>query len=123
MYHDKTDWGENVAGNSGKGGWGELKTTEQVLSRFVEREADWEWPRNSHLTQVLWRATRYVGCAEAARPKEGGGMCRTQVCRYASPGNCGMGKHEDPSRKDWWKVPVMAEKNRCGHDCPPEGCY
>ena len=36
--------------------------------------------------QVLWRATAYVGCADASQPRRGGGMCHTQVCRYAKPG-------------------------------------
>lgn len=47
-----TEWGENLAANSGTGTWGALRTTEQVVARFVEREADWDYPDNSHLTQV-----------------------------------------------------------------------
>ena len=87
LYHDpNTSYGENIAGNSGSGGWGALKSTDKILTRFVEREEGKRYPNNSHLTQVIWRATKYVGCADAERPKEGGGMCRTQVCRYSRPG-------------------------------------
>ena len=35
-----------------------------------------------HYTQVVWRATRQVGCAEAAGPSED-----ILVCRYAEAGN------------------------------------
>ena len=52
---------------------------------FVEDEANLSYPDNGHLTQILWRATRYVGCADAVRPYDGG-RCHTQVCRYSKPG-------------------------------------
>ena len=54
---------------------------------FVEDEANLPYPDNGHLTQILWRATRYVGCADAVRPYDGG-RCHTQVCRYSKPGKC-----------------------------------
>ena len=54
---------------------------------FVEDEANLSYPDNGHLTQILWRATRYVGCADAVRPYDGG-RCHTQVCRYSKPGKC-----------------------------------
>ena len=121
MFHDPdTQYGENVAGNSGSGSWGEVKPTEKILYRFVEREANWEYPKNSHLTQVLWRATKYVGCAEASKPKEGGGMCHTQVCRYARPGNCNMGKHRGDG--EWWLEPMLMDDSPCGPSCPSDRC-
>ena len=37
----------------------------------------------------LWRASKYIGCAESERDYNGG-KCRVQVCRYAKAGNCDM---------------------------------
>jgi len=123
LFHDpNTHYGENVAGNSGKGSWATVRSTDAILTRFVENEVDKEYPKNSHLTQVLWRASKYVGCAEASKPKDGGGMCHVQVCRYARPGNCNMNKYMSADA-DWWIKPVMMDESPCGSSCPPEGCY
>ncbi|KAL7522760.1 hypothetical protein ACHAWX_007446, partial [Stephanocyclus meneghinianus] len=91
MWHDpeNQNYGENVAGNSGSGSWGAVRSTEDILTRFVEREEGKPYPHNGHLTQVLWRASRYVGCAEASKPlgnSSSAGMCHTQVCRYSRSG-------------------------------------
>ncbi len=38
-FHDSARiTGENAAGNSGTGSWAEMRTPEQILTRFVERE-------------------------------------------------------------------------------------
>jgi hypothetical protein len=79
-------YGENIALNVGKGSWGEKREPEQILIRWVDYEKDYGWPNNAHLTQVLWRATKYVGCNVASKSFNGG-MCHTQVCRYARAGN------------------------------------
>ncbi|KAK1744461.1 hypothetical protein QTG54_004994 [Skeletonema marinoi] len=69
LYHDPNNkkYGENLASNSGSGSWANVKSTESIVGRFVEWEQDWKWPRNAHLTQVLWRGTDHVGCAEMAK--------------------------------------------------------
>jgi hypothetical protein len=82
-------YGENLARNKGSGGWGQLYHPDKILNRFVEREEGLPWARNGHLTNALWRATKYVGCAEAeksypvanARGIEIMNTCRVQVCR------------------------------------------
>ena len=87
MYHDpNTKYGECATANQGTGSFGRLHTTDQIVRRFVEREENWQPPHNSHLTQVLWRSTKYVGCAESSKDMGGGKTCHTQVCRYARPG-------------------------------------
>jgi hypothetical protein len=124
MWHDPENhqYGENVAGNSGSGSWGAQRSTEDVLTRFVEREENKPYPHNGHLTQVLWRASRYVGCADAAKPYGNNGMCRTQVCRYAVSGNCNMGAYKNANSDDWWWLePMLMEKSSCGNECPPDG--
>jgi hypothetical protein len=84
MFHDPSRiYGENAAGNTGRGSWGTRREPDQILTRFVEYELDDPWPRNGHLTQALWRASRFVGCAES-HTVFGDGMqrqCHTQVCR------------------------------------------
>ena len=87
VYHDpNTKYGECATANQGTGSFGQLHTTDQIVRRFVEREENWQPPQNSHLTQVLWRSTKYVGCAEASKGMGQGKTCHTQVCRYARPG-------------------------------------
>lgn len=116
MWHDPNNqFGENVASNSGTGSWASVRTTDDIVARFVDREEGKEFPENLHLTQVrtldrfvlfcgmmfvvshlrdprdyarkvLWRSTHHVGCAEASKALENGGVCHTQVCRYARPG-------------------------------------
>eukprot|EP01082_Thalassiosira_pseudonana_P008032 g6319.t1 g6319 contig23:191808-192444(+) len=79
---------------------------------------DWEWPHNAHLTQALWRATKYVGCAESSK-QLGGGMCRIQVCRYARAGNCNVKK----SIANDWFTKMLDDDSSCEPICPPEGCF
>jgi hypothetical protein len=62
LQHDpNNDYGENLASGYGK----ELPDTDNVLTRWVEREEKDPYPANAHYTQVLWRSTEYVGCADA----------------------------------------------------------
>ena len=122
LYHEKqSKWGENLAANVGQGSWGAMKSTEDVMTRFVENEADKDWPKNAHFTAALWRATKYVGCWDAEKDMGGGKMCRVQVCRYSRAGNCDMHKFNDGSSK-WWMDAVMQDSSNCGAECPPDGC-
>ena len=79
---------------------------------------------------MQWRATKYVGCAEASStyPVQVGEntvmrTCRAQVCRYAKAGNCGMSRYKDENGVVDWKIPMLLDDTRCKPDCPPEGCY
>jgi hypothetical protein len=141
-------YGENMAANFGNGDYGKLKTPDQVMTRFVEWELDVPFPENYHMTQVrcadvrlvvfsstathiksiftqvLWRATKYVGCADSVRAIEGvvGGYCHFQVCRYAVTGNCAMGLHQYADGSVNWKKSVLDDELRqCGTTCTPEG--
>ena len=60
MYHDNSGYGENLAYSYGKSD----PDTDYVLQRWVEEEEKLPYPKNGHYTQVLWRATEYVGCAD-----------------------------------------------------------
>jgi len=123
MFHDSARiTGENAAGNSGTGSWAEMRSPEQILTRFVEREVDDPWPKNGHLTQTLWRASKYVGCAEAHKHMEGEKECHTQVCRYARTGNCNMNSYVFKNGTINWLKPMLEDINFCGPPCPSDGC-
>eukprot|EP00970_Alexandrium_tamarense_P007375 scaffold1339_cov207-Alexandrium_tamarense.AAC.29 len=78
--------GENLAKNKGSSGsYGRLIDVDLIVKRWVDDEEDVPYPHNAHLTQALWRSTKYLGCGEAAKPHDGG-TCRVQVCRYARAG-------------------------------------
>ncbi len=81
-----SQFGENLAAHSGTGSFAEVRTSDSIVGRWVDNEAGLPYPDNAHLTQALWRATKYVGCDEASKARSGGGMCYIQVCRYARPG-------------------------------------
>lgn len=83
IEHDPINkYGENMAKNKGTGGWGELYAADKITGRFIDREVEIGYPNNYHLTQALWRASKYVGCGESEKPF-GAGTCRIQVCRYS----------------------------------------
>ena len=83
MYHDPSlsgyGYGETATANMGSGIWGSLYSPNDIVRRYVEREEKWSPPANNHLTQVLWRSTKYVGCAEASKSMGGNIMCHTSV--------------------------------------------
>jgi uncharacterized protein YkwD len=100
--HSTTDYGENLAWNGGT----QHRGIEDIMTRWVENEeATW----GGHFTQVLWRATQYVGCGRASSAEHGS----FQACQYVTPGNCGGRSREN----------MMATMTRCLPQCPPEGCF
>lgn len=125
--HDtnRRGYGENLASNTGfdtgHGSWGELKSVDSVMTRYVERESTWAPPDNWHFMQALWYATTHVGCADSKGTMPSGAVCRYQVCRYATPGNCNVNSFNDGS-KEWWMKAIMNDSSNCQPFCPPEGC-
>ena len=99
--------GENLAANWGSGATD--PSPDSVLTRWTdESEAS---SAGGHFTQVIWRGTRYVGCATASNSG-----CYIQVCRYIAPGNCNL------SRNNWMQT-TLADSSLCGPQCPSEGCF
>lgn len=86
-----------------------------VLTRWVDNKIDATYPINQSMTQVLWRATRYLGCSNKKIERDNGSICYVSVCRYARAGNCQI-KNGD------WKTPTLAERSLCGRACPAK-CY
>mmetsp|Transcript_5487 Transcript_5487/g.10269 ORF Transcript_5487/g.10269 Transcript_5487/m.10269 type:complete len:443 (-) Transcript_5487:83-1411(-) len=116
--------GENLAKNKGETqfGMGQLYPPENILRRWVDNEETWDYPENAHLTQALWRGSKYLGCGDSVRTYEDGSICRIQVCRYARAGNCGMSSF-DATVGDNWLIPMLKDYSPCPPECPPEGCY
>ena len=80
---DNTPFGENMASNLGTGSWGEKRSPEEILVRWVDKETNTK--EKAHLTQALWRSSKFVGCGTASKAHNDGN-CHVQVCRYARPG-------------------------------------
>lgn len=125
-------YGENLFAYSSDGNsYTGYPTTEYILSAWVEGEQDLPWNDNGHLTQVLWRATEWVGCADASSGTmeelhEDGWTKRIvpvgphfTVCRYARAGNCNM---PAPGEDADWLTPTMADTSICGTACHPNDC-
>lgn len=86
-HEDYQPFGENLAKNVGRSAtWGQLYPPDNIVGRWVDFEIGLPYPSNGHLTQALWRASKFLGCGESAKPFRNG-MCRIQVCRYARAGN------------------------------------
>ena len=85
MTHHLRDMGMARPRLPTSGVWGSLYSPNDIVRRYVEREENWSPPANNHLTQVLWRSTKYVGCAEASKSMGGNKMCNTSVVSYLHP--------------------------------------
>jgi hypothetical protein len=115
--HRASIYGENGLGNHGTGSWGQPKTAAVAVgTRWVDNEVGLAPPNNDHLTQVMWHASKYVGCYTAYKTKADGSTWSTQYCQYAAAGNCQIGAYST------WQNATMKETG-CGGDCPPEGCF
>lgn len=104
LVHANTPFGENMASNLGTGSWGEKRSPEEILVRWVDKETNTK--EKAHLTQALWRSSKFVGCGTASKAHNDGN-CHVQVCRYARPGNCNMGAYND------WQTPTFEDDSPC----------
>lgn len=98
--HSGGNYGENIAKNGG----GSPYSAEQVLQMWTEDE-ERQWGK--HFTQVLWRATKYLGCGSASN-----GNDHYFVCQYVTPGNCNGSS----------KSNMLASTSPCEPQCPTDGC-
>ncbi|EJK68903.1 hypothetical protein THAOC_09884 [Thalassiosira oceanica] len=121
-HEPNVEHGENLAKNLGLvEDFGQLYDPDLIVGRWIDRELGWPWPANAHLTQALWRASKYMGCGEAEKDWQGG-KCRVQVCRYAKAGNCNMGSFNATDGVNWLE-PMLSDTSPCEPSCPFEGCY
>jgi Cysteine-rich secretory protein family len=107
--------GENLAAVWGSGPFSNPLTPDNVLTAWYDEEIGLPYGQKGHATQVVFRSTRYVGCAGASKTLDSGGSCYIQVCRYISPGNCNMDSGN-------WLQRTLEDTSLCDPECPPDGC-
>jgi len=111
--------GENIAIHrySENQGPSDNETPSTILARWSDAKLGKDYPDNQTMTQVMWRASRYVGCAsKSVMNAEDGAYCYVSICRYSRPGNCSM------LSGNWLDV-TLRDHSRCGKACPGEGCH
>jgi len=81
-------YGFNVAV---KQGHSDFRTVDEVFKLWYNK-LYLGYPNNREMSQVLWKATEYVGCADAGSADNASKTCTASVCFYARAGNCGMGQ-------------------------------
>lgn len=95
VHEQNTGMGENLAARTGTA---DPRPIEGVINSWVNSPG--------HYYQLKWRASHYLGCAEAY-----GNKCSVQACRFVTHGNC--------NGYDNW----VEDYTMCTSTCPPEGCY
>ena len=80
---------------------------------WVEDEANKLYLSNGHLTQVLWRASTWVGYADASSSN---GNTHVQICRYGRLGNCNVLDSNN------WLEPMLQDTSPCGAEYHPNKC-
>ncbi|WP_280477572.1 CAP family protein [Nocardia asiatica] len=102
--HDAGNYGENLAWNWSSAGAAPVACAAPVKNWYDEvKDVTWDdpernWSRTGHFTQVVWRGTTKLGCAQAGaiNGKKGGTYT---VCNYDPAGNM-MGDFAENVRRD-----------------------
>jgi hypothetical protein len=120
-----TNSAENMASNFGTGSWGAKPTPDQIVGRFVDREENLQFNRNSHLLAALWWSTGYVGCGESFKVLSNGDNCHIQVCRYQRTGVCDVRSLTNLATDPHGYQAMMTDdlNSRCGAFFPREGVF
>ena len=110
--------GENISAKTvtGQGENSQGDNPQTVMQRWVDSKVDDGYPDNQSLTQVMWRGTRYLGCADGSA-QLGSKVCYVSVCRYARAGNCSVKSYGS------WLAATLEDHTKCGPICPGEGCH
>lgn len=112
----QVDYGWNIAGKHGDPNFRSVEDTFDLWNSILYQG----WPKNKEMSQVLWRSTEYVGCADAVSPSDGKKTCTYSVCFYARAGNCGMAsvKNWNDHSKKIMTSPGCGPCPGGGEDCP-----
>ena len=94
---------------------------EEVLERWTEKEIAGDPAKAGHASQVLWKGTKDIGCADAVGQCSDGFNTAVQVCRYFPSGNFNCDGHCIDSVKknamsidDRFKaIPAITKQNSC----------
>eukprot|EP00548_Thalassiothrix_antarctica_P019727 CAMPEP_0194179102 /NCGR_PEP_ID=MMETSP0154-20130528/12611_1 /TAXON_ID=1049557 /ORGANISM="Thalassiothrix antarctica, Strain L6-D1" /LENGTH=443 /DNA_ID=CAMNT_0038894327 /DNA_START=116 /DNA_END=1447 /DNA_ORIENTATION=+ len=136
-YDNDRYGGENLAMNYGR----VPRTIEEIMHAWYDDEIDLNAMelvgKKYHASQVIFRSSRYVGCAHAEKDMENGAKCFIQVCRYIGVGNCFIDSQADHpavaeafpdnciAQHPGWVCSVLSDtaSNFCSEtQCPAEGC-
>ena len=111
-YNGDIYGGQNIAATIGI-----AHTSEEIMTAWYNNEIDLSCGQKGHATQMVFRSSHYVGCAEVEKKMASGAKCSSiQVCRYLASGNCNM----SPGN---WLGRTLDDKVICGPACPPKGCF
>jgi hypothetical protein len=64
--------------------FGDPQTQDEVLERWTGEEEATKTGKST-FSQVIWRATKWIGCGVASK-----NSCNYYVCHYVAPGNCNV---------------------------------
>ncbi len=144
--------GENLAKNFGSAssGFDQIQPVEKIVSRWVEREMEWDWPENAHLTQVSrFELSLLITCAKKSTYSyvflflvlftlnqalwRGSSYvgCADAVEVKSNGHTCHMqvcryrraGNCNMGSSGGDWLTEMLKDETTCGEQCPAEGCY
>lgn len=121
LYDGDTFGGENLAANWGK--YAQARSIPRLLNAWYDKQIDLpNLEQKLHATQVVWRSSKYLGCASAEKDMGNDEMCFIQVCRFVAQGNCFFDK------ADWLRNTLSSTFSTrfCGGvKCEdlPEGCF
>jgi len=89
-----------------------------ILNMWYDNEYNLSFSEDKyHLSQIVWRSTKYFGCGVATKPMGEQHVCVIHVCRYIRPGNCNLAQDgSDAVQK------MLGLDSPCRPFCPPEGC-
>ncbi|EJK53844.1 hypothetical protein THAOC_26637 [Thalassiosira oceanica] len=82
-----------------------------ILKNWFDQKLDREYPDNT-MTAVVWRGSRWIGCAESTGMDDEGFFCHATVCQYSRPGNCNVRSFDN------WLDAVLDDGSMCGAVCP-----
>lgn len=111
------DEGENISVKKYTGPRGNDEGPANILNRWSDLKVNYDYPDNQTMTQVMWRSTRHVGCADKFVKNDDGSYCYVSVCRYSRPGNCSVRSYAN------WLTATLEDHTWCGQTCPEEGCH
>lgn len=109
--------GENIAVRKFHVGSKDTESPDNILKRWSDLKLKKGYPENRTMTQVMWRATGYLGCSSKVTQYDDGKYCYVSVCRYLRPGNCSVGSYTN------WLDATLSDRTPCGKMCPGEGCH
>ena len=93
LVHSQDELGENLyqcsgmVGESCASGANSAVAVDDPAAGWYESEKTWSLTEPSHITQLLWSSSRFVGCAVSSCEPQGEFTSEIVVCKYEPAGN------------------------------------